>query len=399
MAISIDELISDLTKEDALDALLDIAKAAGLPVTAWQPGEPIRALLEKIAEWFAATWNSVIVKAIRAGFLEYAEGDWLTLLAWVAFGVYRRTETFASIDALVIENRAGSVYVFVPGDLRVATAAGKTYTNVTGGALGAWPGSGDFPTVELDFIADEAGSDSNAAAGSIQAYPTLPLKAPAGVYARTNDDPAFGEDTELDDSLRERCRLSTGPISPGGVVACIESLAKSAIRADGTSCDITRVKIIEPGMGEVYVYLAGSSGAASGDTLSEGTDVYTANQLIQVYAAKIGITVYVEAATELPVTVTMSLIVDRAANLSAASAEAKAQTAAESFVRTLPIGGHKLVEAGSGYLIASELAAKASESAEGIISASITGGDVLLAVNEVAVLDVGSTYTATVVTQ
>jgi hypothetical protein len=183
------------------------------------------------------------------------------------------------------------------------------------------------------------------------------------------------------------------------VVACIESLARSATRADGTSCDITRVRVLEAGLGEVYVYLAGASGAATGDTVSVDTDVYVANQLIQVYAAKIGITVRVEAAVELIFTATMTLVVDRAANLSAASAEASAKIAAESFVRTLPIGGHKLVEAGAGYLIASELAAKASESADGIISATVAGGDVALAVNEVAVLDVGSTYAATVVTQ
>jgi len=392
MAISIDELVADLSKEEVFDALLALAKAAGIPVTAWQPGEPMRALLEKLSEWFAAAWNNVIVKAIRAGFLEYA-------LAWVAYGVFRRTETFAGIDALVIENRAGGVYVFVPGDLRVKNAAGKTFTNVTGGALAAWPGSGSFPTVALDFVADEAGSGSNTQAGGIQAYPTQPVKAPAGIYARTNDDPAFGDDTEPDDSLRERCRLSTGPISPGGVVACIESLAKSATRADGSFCDITRVRVLEPGLGIVNVYLAGASGATTGDTVTEGTDVYIANQLIQVYAAKIGITVLVEAATELEFTAIMTLVVDRAANLSASAAEAKAKTAAESYVRLLPIGGQRLVDGGDGRLFASEIAAKASESAEGIIKATLTSGDVELAANEVAVLALGSTYTATVVTQ
>jgi len=258
MAVSIDDLVQLLTREEVLDALLALAKAAGIPVTAWQSGEPMLGLLEILAEQFARLWNATIVKAIRAGFLDFAEGDWLTLLAWVAYGVFRRTATFAG-DSLVIENRAGGVYTFVPGDLRIKNGNNKTFYNVTGGSLAAWTGLGDYPTVELDFLADEAGSGSNTVVGGIQAHPFTPVTAPAGVFARTNDDPLYGDDDEGDPSVRERCRLSTGPLSPAGPTAAYEAVARAAKRADGTSVDVTRVRVLEPGGCIVLVYLAGAS--------------------------------------------------------------------------------------------------------------------------------------------
>lgn len=396
MAIPIEDLVSDLTQDEIYDALVALARAAGIPATALARTEPLSQLLDKLSEWFALLWNNTIVKAIRAGFLEYAEGDWLTLLAWVAYGVYRKTATFASIDQLVLENRAGGAYVFAPGDIRVKNAADKTFVNVTGGGLASWTGTGPYPTVKLDFQADEAGSASNTPSGGIQADLVL---GPAGVYALPNDDPAFGEDRELDPALRQRCRESTGPLSPGGVEASITALCKSAKRADGSFVDITRVRVVEPGGGEVYVYLAGASGAASGNTASEGTDIYIANQAVQVYAAKIGITVYLEPCIELPYTAAITLVVDRASNLSSTDASTAARAAVEGFVQALPIGGHRLEENGQGYLVASEVAAKASESAEGIISAELVGGNLAVAINEVVVLDPASTYSATVVSQ
>lgn len=381
MAISIDQLVQSLSKEEVLDALLALLKAAKFPVTAWQPGEPVLALLEKISEWFAALWDNVIVKAIRAGFLEYAEGDWLTLLAWVAYGVLRNAATFAG-RSITIENHEGGVWNFFPGDVRIKNEAGKTFSNVTGGSLAAFIGSGDYPTVTMDFLADEAGSGSNTAVGGIQ---TILVEGPAGVFARTNDAPFYGDDEEGDVSLRERCRLSTGPLSPGGPKAAYESIARSAKRADGTNVDVTRVRIVQPGGSELYAYLAGANGATTGDTLTEGSDVYITNQALQLYADPWGITLYVEAASEVLFARTITLTIDRAANLSESAAKTRAAAAVGAYFRTLKVGGARLMDGGAGYVVATEVAAKASESAQGIIKAVCSGDDLELAINEVAV--------------
>jgi phage-related baseplate assembly protein len=396
MAISIKDLVKDLTKEELLDALLAALSAAGLPVTAWQPGEPILALLDRLSELFARLWNSTIVKAIRAGFLDFAEGEWLTLLAWVTYGVVRKTSTFAG-SPLVVENRAGGVWTFVPGDIRTKNADGKTFTNVTGGAIAAFTGAGDFPTVTLDFVADEAGSDSNTPSGGIQAFPTPPVTAPTGIYVRTNVDPLFADDEEEDEPLKRRCRLSTGPLSPAGPKASYESIALSTKRADGTSVDVTRVRVLQPGGGVVNVVLAGASGAATGNTSTPGTDVYLVNQRVQVLCVPPGITCNVASAVEKAVAVALDLRVDRAANLSAAAAATAARDASALYFRRLPVGGHKVADGGPGYVLVSEVQAKASEAADGIIKATMAGTDVELAVNEVAVPAI--TTTATLVTQ
>src|SRR5690348_6819197 len=96
MAISIKDLVKDLSREDILGDFLEVAKALGLATTAWQPGEPIRLLLTVIADVLASLWNGPIVKSIRAGFLDYAEGDWLTLLAWTDYNLFRRDATYAT---------------------------------------------------------------------------------------------------------------------------------------------------------------------------------------------------------------------------------------------------------------------------------------------------------------
>lgn len=396
MATSIQDLLKDLSKEEILEDLLDLAKAAGLTVTAWQSGEPILDLVTILAEQFSRLWNNTIVKAIRGAFLDYAEGGWLTLLAWVTYGVFRRSATFAG-SPLTVENRAGGVYTFNPGDVRVKNAAGKTFVNVTSGGIAAWTGSGDYPTVELDFVADEAGSASNTPSNGIQAYPIQPVTAPAGIYAITNADPIFGDDEESDRSLRERCRLATGPLSPAGPAAAYEAVARAAKRDDGTSVDVTRVRVISAGGGVVNVFLAGASGATTGDTSTEGTDVYIVNQAVQLKCVPAGITCNVAAATEHPIARTVTLRVDRGANITLAAALAAATTAVDTFFRELPIGGHKDVSGGDGYVFMNEIGAKASESAEGIIKASVSGSDELLDPDEVAVPTI--TITGTVVTQ
>ncbi len=314
MAVSIEDLLQDQTKEALLADLLALASALGLSTEAWQPGEPIYDLLAIFTEQLARLWNDPIVRALRAGFLDYATDSWLTLLAWVTYGVYRREETFATMS-LVVENRGGGYYSFVAGDLRVQNSNSKGFTSTSSGVLTPWSGTGAYPTVTISFQADEAGTGSDTVANDIAAYPIVPSKAPASVYVRTNAGPAFGREQETDEGLRERCRLSTGPLSASGPRSAYEAVALETLRPDGSAVNVTRVAVVEPGGGVVEVYLASDSGAASGDTVTLDSDVYLVNVRLQDLVVPPGLTVTVAAATEVPCSYNMDLTVDRKSKL------------------------------------------------------------------------------------
>jgi hypothetical protein len=115
MTISLASLILSETKEVLYQAALSIASAIGLPVSTWQAGDPSRALMHAQAEALEA--RDVIAEGyIRSGFLDYAEGEWLKILAEQQFGVTVPEATFASTD-VVLTNGGGGLYIIDAGDL------------------------------------------------------------------------------------------------------------------------------------------------------------------------------------------------------------------------------------------------------------------------------------------
>lgn len=396
MAIALSDLIKDLTKEDVLADLLAAGAALGLSTSSWQPGEPIYDLLAIVAENLANLWNKHCAPAIRGGFLDYAEGLWLDLLAIIMYGVTRISATYAS-TTVDLENRGGGFYTIVAGDIKVASSAGKSFTNIDGGTLTSWSGSGAYPTLTLSFTADEAGSDSAVAADDIAIYPTTPLTAPAGVYVVSNTL-GNANDSEEDDSLKERCRLSTGPLSPGGPKSAYTSVALSTVRDDGTSVDVNRVKLVNHGDGTGDVYLAGINGAASGDTATDGSDVFLVNAALQTYVVPPGFTVTVQPAEEVPFVIDMNVYVDRASGLTALEAETAVMEDLVKMGQTYPIGGHKTNPlAVNGVYYKSEVEAVASQAAVGIFKVATVMTEPTLTPSQVGVPSIF--VIATIVTQ
>lgn len=396
MAISIATLLKDFTKEDLLEDFIEIAKALGLSTTAWQPGEPIGALLAIFAQVIATLWNTIIVRALRAGFLDYAAGDWLTLVAWAGYGVFRQDETFATAD-LVVENRGGNVYTFVPGDVRIKNDLGKTFTNTTGGALAPWF-SGAFTTVTLTFSADEAGSGSDTPVGAIEEYPTPPVTAFSGVFVRTNEVAILGADREEDDPLKARSRLEIGKAHAVAPLSAYEAVARNVKRANGTTVPINRVRVFNAGGGVIKVILGTPTGAVAGDLGTLGSDLYLVNLAVQTQLVSEGLTTIVESAVPKTIGITEALFVDLAANLTAADAVKSATAAINALFKVVPIGGNRTVASGPGYLFRTEVEAKSSEAAAGIFRAVMTGSDTELAYNEVPAVGVLA-LTATLVKQ
>jgi hypothetical protein len=415
MAASLTELLKDLTPTGLLTDLLAVGKALGLSTTAWQPGEPIRGFAEVFCSWLAPQWNGTVLPALRALWLDYASGDWLTLGAWVMYGVHRKRESFATGPAITVENRAGGFWTINTGDIRFENADGKTFSNIDGGTLASWPGTGDYPELELIFKADEAGTDSDTPAGTISGvYPDVPVQAPGeGIYLQTNVSALVGQDEETDDELKERCRLSTGPLSPAGPTEAYQFVALSTRRpaADDpepqrllvtkegdTAVNVNRCRVINAGGGVVNVRLASPAGEASGDVSTAGSDVYLANQAIQTLVVPIGITANVSTAAAQLQTIALSLEVLRESHVTAADAEAAAKAAVEVFFRTFPIGARALPSTSTRYLVMEEVRAIAKASIPGIYNViSTPSADVVVPITSVVVPTV--TATATLVTQ
>jgi hypothetical protein len=162
--------------------------------------------------------------------------------------------------------------------------------------------------------------------------------------------------------------------------------------------NINRVRVVQLGGGALAVYLASPAGAASGDTVSEGSDVWTADLAIQVLANPAGFTVTTSSAVEVTITKTVNLYVDRRANVTSTDAAQTARDAISAWFQTVPIGGLKKTDGGTGKIFDDDIIAIAKsrisavpggapfESAPGAFHAEISAfaGDVTLALNEVA---------------
>jgi uncharacterized phage protein gp47/JayE len=250
VTVALTDLIETRTKDEILTTLVGFLRLAGFPATAWQPGSVPRHLVETLASTGADT-TALIRDIAKGGFLELAEGDWLTLLAASAYGEDRNAAVYAE-GQIVLTDTGGAPYTFAAGDLVVESSAGKRYRNTTGGTLSA---SG---TLTLNVIAESAGSTFNALTGSITslvtAYPGVTVNNPAigttGTWLTTS-----GTDDETDDALRERCRAKWGSLGSGGSRDAYIYWARKA------SSQVTRVHVQEnyPSDGSVGVFVAGST--------------------------------------------------------------------------------------------------------------------------------------------
>src|SRR6185369_13530697 len=140
---------ADLLKPISLDAwkssIVYVAGALGLKTENWAEGGYTRTLVALFAQ-LIKTSGDVVRLIAASGFLDTAEGDWLTLLAKQLYNVDRIQATTAkAVGGITLTNGGGGLYVFDPGDLIVAHAfTGKTYRNTTGGTLS--PGIGQTLT-------------------------------------------------------------------------------------------------------------------------------------------------------------------------------------------------------------------------------------------------------------
>ena len=91
MTVSIDDLTTPVTRDEAKASIYDAMGTVGVSTTAWRPGAVVRTMVAAIAILFAAC-TSLMAKIAKSGFLEFAVGTWLTLVARHVYGVERLLE-------------------------------------------------------------------------------------------------------------------------------------------------------------------------------------------------------------------------------------------------------------------------------------------------------------------
>jgi hypothetical protein len=374
--LPIDQLTQPLTQEQVKASIYNLMKATGLPVTSWQEGAVARTIIAIIAAVFAG-FTEVMATAIRAGFLDLAEGIWLTLLAKYVYGVDRIEATFATGE-VTLNNNGGGVFSFDPGDLIVRNpATNKLYTNTAAFDLGALEKGKKVP-----IRAAEVGAASTAAPGQITEFVTTLL-----LVTVTNEASVVGLNAELDPALRQRCRDSLGALSPNGPRSAYEFWAKSARRPDGSSVGITRVRILRPiGDGTVTVIVASATGPVPGDANDPSTDLGIVNDVIQKFVVPDGVTATVVSAVARPIPVTCDVWIYTSSGMGPSNVDVAVRQKLAAYFQVIPIGGF-IIPPAAGKVSWRAIEGQIESISSDVIEAKLTPEvDTGLAGNEVAVL-------------
>lgn len=339
MATPLSTQLLQRTKDVLYSAGLAIADGLNLNTSSWQPGDPTRSTYWFVAE-ILEQLEEIVVQYLFSAFLDYAEDDWLTLLAKQVYNVDRVAATFAT-TTVTLSNTGGGVFDFAAGDITFKNPSngGKTYKNTTGGHLAV--GS----TLDVTAVAEEAGSASNAAAGEINDFVTTFL----GVTC-LNAAAAIGLDQESDPALRQRCRDKLGSLSPNGPADAYAYVAKTP-NLSGT-VNVTRARVYPTSStGDVLMYVGGPSGAVG------APDVALVEAAVVKLAAPLTITPTVQSANNVPVSITYTLYLYSSVNQTSVAVKAAVASALADLFLARPIGGDTIPPATQGYLYQSLITA------------------------------------------
>lgn len=260
--LSIDELVEDLSREDALEENLSLATGLELPTTSWVEGDVTLTVLEVLSIWQSEE-RAISKNAIAGGWLRTSSGAYLDLNGVEVFNTPRNEATYASC-LMVIANTGTDTITFGLEEVTVQhDTTGKTYRNLEPdvGTVSISPGQSSDP---LLFQADEVGSESSADTGEI----TTVVSGIVGATC-TNTTAAVGRDQETDDAYKARCRLKAPAISRTGAGPTGKYTYVAITPEENGGANCTRCSVVgNSNTGEVDMVLANASGGVSGGDLT-----------------------------------------------------------------------------------------------------------------------------------
>lgn len=373
MPLTVKQLTTPVSKEEALQLMLDELESLGFNVTNWHSGSVQRTFLKGVAVvWALAT--QYVDLTTRIGFNESSYEDGLTLFSRSHYD-NERVEEIATEGVMLFTGAAvGPPHTVSVGDVVVQDeATGLYFENTEGGTI---PASG---TKQLAMRAREEGTASNIPNGS-----TLKMSTTFTGVTVTNPDPGtgtwittLGVDAEDDDTLRTRNRTKWATLN---WAAPEEAYINLALNAD---TDVTRVAVDDSnprGPGTVDVYIARADGVAV------SADVTTVQEAIDA-VRPVSADAYTQAAAAQPVTISGTVYVTAA--LHDSDKEAEIEQAAIDYINSLVIGGDVL--AGSTGVVPFSELLHAITDVEGVRSVALTSPTADVTVSGFAVATVSGT--------
>jgi uncharacterized phage protein gp47/JayE len=337
MALSIAQLLTPLSRGEALDELLAQLDALGFAASSWQAGSKRRTIVE-IGAMVWADMSLTVRTLTEAVFLVKASGPLLTGLCRSHYDL-ERSAAIATRGNVVLTAAAGAgPYTITVGQLVVSDEVnGYTYRNRAGGTLAAGG------TLTLEFEAEVAGDSRNLPINTLTVLQT-PL---AGVTANNPGTgvPAQwitrnGADEQTDASLRLAAisrwsQLSIEKPADGYIGIALGVPGVARVEVDATN---------PGGEGTVDVWCAGTNasvGTGPGSTLEAVQTALDAKRAVSAI-------VTARAAGEQTVDVTATVHVDAAFH--DASYELAVEDAIRGYINGLPIGGQTLPPALGGFV-------------------------------------------------
>lgn len=250
---SFEELIQVQSKSTILSTLLGFLSLKGYPVSSWVTGMVSKDLSEFVAAFLSDLTNRV-VQIAKGGYLDYAEGDWLTVLAR-SFYALDRAPAVAAQHYLTLTNATGGTINVTVGSL-FQTVGGVQFS-VPATSIGS--GLSVVATATAVTPAASGNVALNTITQSVSSYPGL---------TATNAPDAFtgsslittGSDEESNELLRSRCKAKWSSIGAGGNADAWRYWALNAVPGV-----VTKVKIFPavPGGMQVTYVVANDTGPIS----------------------------------------------------------------------------------------------------------------------------------------
>ncbi len=323
--IPIEDLITPVTEDQFFEQFLSNLETVGLKARSWRRGGVYCTIIRVLAA-FCAAFSDLQCRFIRSGFLEFAEGNWLTWVAYYVYGVERPESTFATGE-VTLTNGGGGDYTWAPRQLRVFNSTlDKAYTNQDEIHLGPLS-VGTFP-----FIAVESGAASSSTTGAIDDIETTY----ADEITVTNEAPVIGSDPMPDDELRQLAKDKRDARSVFGVRGAYRYAIRSAKRAGGSTVDVNRMSISpSSSTGTVTMYVASPSGVPTDD------DVQLCRDNVELLARPDTVSTSLDACTPVTITRNLTIWAEKQEGLSAADLRALALQKLVLLNRNYPVGGIK----------------------------------------------------------
>lgn len=353
MTLSLSDIQTPLTREQARESLLATLTELGFPVAAWQEEGVARSLVEACAALIAQQ-SEVLSVIAQMAFLDTSSSTLLDALALSHYQLTRLAGARARLSVTLSNSSSTTYGPIAAGGIQLRALDGLTFASVASATMNA-----NSATV-VQFDAADIGS-----AGNIPAQ-TLTMVTPfAGVSAVYADVlVAAGADAETDAALRARCRAQWGTLRIERASLGVEALARNASAAVA----LTAVNARAPrGPGTLDVYLAGQDGAVGGADVTAVQTALDAAFFGNYPGATVPAALAIAATTQtLPVTATLYI---QAAD--AAAVDAAARAAWVEFVRTIPLGGFDLSPGPTNIILRSQIA-DAFGSVAGVVAVDVT---------------------------